>query len=179
MDARSASQRFRRRHRRKHDDAKSSNAGMRAQIARGLPLAKWTSGPTQFKIKTLLSHVAMYPSGARRRAGASSGRGIAIAVRDGRRGRRGAICAGVAMHRSRAVLLTPDDSRAVVLADLQIVLSAFTIFTEPELARPRAYDRERSTSSSRVKPFHSRAQEFARARASESENKHGSPPDHP
>ena len=43
------------------------------------------------------------------------------------------------MHRSRAVLLTPDDSRAVVLADLQIVLSAFTIFTEPELAYGRAW----------------------------------------
>ena len=83
MDARSASQRFRRRHRRKHDDAKSSNAGMRAQIARGLPLAKWTSGPTQFKIKTLLSRLATYPSGALRRAGASGDRAIVTAVRDG------------------------------------------------------------------------------------------------
>ena len=64
-----------------------------------------------------------------------------IAVRDGRRCRRGAICAGVAMHRSRAVLLTPDDSRAVVLADLQIVLSAFSIFTEPEPARTADKDR--------------------------------------
>ena len=137
MDARSASQRFRRRHRRKHDDAKSSNAGMRAQIARGLPLAKWTSGPTQFKIKTLLSHVAMYPSGARRRAGATEGRAIVIAGRDARRGRRGAICAGVAMHRSRAVILTPDDSRAVVLADLQIVLSTCSAFSFFQLARAR------------------------------------------
>ena len=66
---------------------------MRAQIARGLPLAKWTSGPTQFKIKTLLSHVAMYPSGARRRAGATEGRAIVIAGRDARCGRRGAIYA--------------------------------------------------------------------------------------
>ena len=40
-----------------------------------------------------LSGIATYPSGARRRAGASGDRAIAIAGRDARRGRRGAIFA--------------------------------------------------------------------------------------
>ena len=136
MDARSASQRFRRRHRRKHDDAKSSNAGMRAQIARGLPLAKWTSGPTQFKIKTLLSRVATYPSGALRRAGASSGRAIAIAVRDARRGRRGANYdedRDVSL-KSRAL----DGGRlSYGILEFSQVSALVCIFTEPEHARAR------------------------------------------
>ena len=42
---------------------------------------------------TLLSRVATYPSGSLRRAGASGDRAIGIAVRDGRRGRQGAIYA--------------------------------------------------------------------------------------
>ena len=46
---------------------------------------------TAFKFLDPLSRVATYPSGALRRAGASSGRAIVIAVRDTRRGRRGVI----------------------------------------------------------------------------------------
>ena len=115
---------------------------MRAQIARGLPLAKWTSGPTQFKIKTLLSHVAMYPSGARRRAGASSGRAIAIAVRDARRGRQGAIYAEDrnAPLRSRAL----DGGRLSFegFRHLGILLSAFSIFQSSH-ARARTTEKDR------------------------------------
>ena len=97
----------------------------------GCPLRLVVSETTAFKFLDPLSGIATYPSGALRRAGMSSGSAIDIAVCDGRRGRRGTIWSGVAMHRSRAVLLTPDDSRAVVLADLQIVLSAFSVFPEP------------------------------------------------
>ena len=130
---------------------------------------------SEFKMGTLLSRVVTYPSGALRRAGASSGRAIAIAGRDARRGRRGAI---YAEDRDGSLKSRALDGGRLSLGVLEFsqVSALLCIFTD---ARPRAYDRERSTSSSRVKPFHSRAQEFARARASESENKHGSPPDHP
>ena len=102
-----------------------------ARKLRGACLSqKWTSGRNS-KMGTLLSRIATDPSGALRRAEASGDRAIVIAGRDARRGRRGAICAGVAMHRSRAVLLTPDYSRAVVLADLQIVLPAICDFQRP------------------------------------------------
>ena len=95
-------------------------------------------GPdSEFKMGKTLSPLGTYPSGALRRAGASGDRAIVITVRDTRRGRRGAIYAGVAMHRSRAALLTPDDSLAGVLADLQIVLSTCSTFSFFQLARAR------------------------------------------
>ena len=106
-------------------------------------LSRWASEWTAFKFLDHFPRIATYPSGARRRAGASGDRAIAIAVRDGRRGCRGTIWSGVAMHRSRAVLLTPDDSRAVVLADLQIVLSAFSFFQcQSSQARARVRPRK-------------------------------------
>jgi hypothetical protein len=55
---------------------------MRALNARGLSQKVDVVGPDSvFKMK-LLSRVATYPSGALRRAGASGGRAIVIAVRD-------------------------------------------------------------------------------------------------
>ena len=107
-----------------------------------------------------LSDIAKYPSGALRRAGASSGRAFAIAARDARRGRRGSICAEDRDSSLKSRALDGGRLSFEGFCDLQIVLSAFSIF-QPELARPRAYDRERSTSSSRVKPFHSRVQKSA------------------
>ena len=76
----------------------------------------------------LLSRVATYPSGARRRAGASSGRAIAIAVGDVPPRPRGAICAEDRNHRSEAVPLTADDSRSRDLGDCRLCsqLSAFS-----------------------------------------------------
>ena len=71
-----------------------------------------------------LSGIATYPSGARRRAGASGDRAIAIAGRDARRGRRGAIYAGDRdfLLESRAL----DGGRLSCgrFADPQIVLCA-------------------------------------------------------
>ena len=177
MDARSASQRFRRRSCRKHV---VSNAAMQILRAPESTLEQGTSvGPdSEFKIAILLPRGATYPSGARRRAVSSGGRAIAIAVRDGRRGRRGAIYAGDRDISLGSRALDGGRLSCEGFRHLGILLSAFSIF-QPELARPRAYDRERSTSSSRVKPFPSHAQKFAHARAPESETKHGSPSAHP
>jgi len=70
----------------------------------------------RFKFLDPLSGIDTYPSGALKRAGASSGRAIAVAVRDvptrpPRRNLR-----RTATFRSGAVPLMADDSRAGVLA---------------------------------------------------------------
>ena len=111
----------------------------------GCPLRLVVSETTAFKFLDPLSGIATYPSGALRRAGMSSGSAIDIAVCDGRRGRRGTIWSGVAMHRSRAVLLTPDDSRAVVLADLQIVALSFQRFPRATRRACAAKNQRRSS----------------------------------
>ena len=132
-------------------------------------------GDLSSKMGTLLCRIATYPSGARRCPGASGGRAIAIAVPDGRRGRRGAIYAAkTTTDRSEAVLCTTDDSRWAYWNFPKFQLCS--AFSQTELARPRAYDRERSTSSRLNSLFYSRTPKFAHARAPEKETKHGSPP---
>ena len=127
--------------------------------ALGSRLASLSEGPHSFKFLDPLSSIATYPSGARRRAGATGGRAIATAVSDVPPRPRGAICAEDRNHRSEAVPLTADDSRS---RDCRLC-SQHSAFSSELLARPRAYDRERSTSSRRVKHFHSRAQKSAHA----------------
>ena len=116
----------------------------------GCPLRLVVSETTAFKFLDPLSGIATDPSGARRRAGVSGDRAIAIAVRDVRRGRRGAIDAENRDIWPRSRALDGGRLPCVVLAELQIVLSAFSIFTEPELlARPRARLRENQRRSTR------------------------------
>ncbi len=86
---------------------------------------KSTPDQSEFKMGTLLSRVATYPSGALRRAEASGDRAIAIAVRDARRGRRASICAEDRDGLLGSVPLTADNPRQGVLRDLQIVLCEF------------------------------------------------------
>ena len=85
---------------------------------------------------TLLSRIATGPSGAQRRAGASGDRAIATAVRDERRGRRGAIYAedsDVSLG-SRAL----DGGRlSFGILEFSQVSALVCIFTEPEHARAR------------------------------------------
>ena len=101
---------------------------------------KWTSGP-EFKIAILLQNIATDPLGAKRRAGASSGRAIAIAVRDGRRGRRGAI---YAEDRDGSLGSRELDGGRLSSGRFGIFssFSSALHFHKPELAHPRAYDDE-------------------------------------
>ena len=97
-------------------------------------------GDLSSKMGTLLSRVATYPPGARRRAGASGGRAIDIAAATGAATAEAQFTPKTATDRSRAVLCTTDDSRPGVLEFSQ-VSALLCIFTEPELARlPTEYD---------------------------------------
>ena len=95
---------------------------------------KWTSGP-EFKIAILLQPIATDPLGALRRAGASGDRAIAIAARDVPPRPRGAIYAEDRDELVRSRALDRGRLSCGAWADLQIVLSAFSIFIEPSGAR--------------------------------------------
>ena len=90
-------------------------------------------GATAFKFLDPLSDIATYPPGALRRAGASSGRAIAIAGRDARRGRRGAI---YAEDRDGSLKSRALDGGRLSLGVLEFsqVSALLCIFTD---ARPR------------------------------------------
>ena len=98
----------------------------------------------------LLSHVAMYPSGARRRAGASSGRGIAIAVRDEPPRPRASIYAG---DRDASLRNCPlDDGRlSYGFLEFSQVSALLCIFTRTKRrgSRSRTLTRTRSSGTSR------------------------------